>query len=884
MNANTAISRRICPLLTGMLLGLSAGPGLGAEPVAGDDLQLPAVGAAYLRVLTPTLLELTFITTKKPDPATADRFNFVDSRGQLRLPPASEFLVLAGGKPASIKQVGFKRRVVYAPFKQRDLRLNNSIYLLLSSAVADDQTIEVKNQSKKLWPDTTVLSVKTDPSRWSPLIHVNQTGYLPAHPKKAMVGYYAGSLDELDWPGANAPETQFRVVEAGSGKAVLNGVLKVRRDQGFPWPCYQRVLEADFSALQTAGEYRLMVPGLGTSYPFWINEGLAAAFARAYALGIYHQRCGAGNELPFTRFTHQPCHTARAEIPDNSKKFENVNYVLAKETEGCKENPRHTAAPLKSVSDGLYPFVNRQPVDVRGGHHDAGDYSKYTINSAAFIHMLVFAVDVFPGASELDNLGLPESGDGRSDLLQEAKWEADFLAKMQDADGGFYFLVYPRDRRYEDALPDPGDPQVVFPKTTSVTAAAVAALAQCASSPVFKKQFPEAAAQYLEQARKGWRFLEKALTRFGRDGAYQKITHYGDYFQHDDELAWAACELYLATGDIAYQKELIAHFDPADPGTRRWSWWRLFDAYGCAIRSYAFAVKTGKLKREQLDRILLQGCEAEIVAAGEDQLRRSDNSAYGTSLPEEAKRSRSAGWYFSSDAAFDLAVAYQLDYPERNDPRPKLLEALLANLNYEQGCNPVNVTYLTGMGWRRQREIVHQYAQNDRRILPLSGIPVGNIQTGFGWIDRYKEELGSLTFPSDGAEASPYPFYDRWADSFNLTQEFIFVNQARALAYLGWLMGQTPLKKQPWRAGTAIITGLPAKIFAGDRLTVGLSAPAMDLNSARIDWEVAGQEPGLGTSFSFIVPKIASPWLEAEAQLVDGRRVFVSTNLVISPK
>ena len=78
---------------------------------------------------------------------------------------------------------------------------------------------------------------------------------------------------------------------------------------------------------------------------------------------------------------------------------------------------------------------------------------------------------------EVDNLGIPESGDGISDALQEAKWEADFLIKMQDADGGFYYSVYPRDREYElDVLPENGDPQVVWPKNTATTAAAVAAL------------------------------------------------------------------------------------------------------------------------------------------------------------------------------------------------------------------------------------------------------------------------------------------------------------------------------------------------------------------------------------------------------------------------
>src|SRR5258705_11084722 len=122
----------------------------------------------------------------------------------------------------------------------------------------------------------------------------------------------------------------------------------------------------------------------------------------------------------------------------------------------------------------------------------------------------MFAVDSFAGVAALDNLGIPESGDGISDVMQIAKWEADYLASMQDGDGGFYFLVYPRDREYEiDVLPDHGDPQVVLPKTTSVTAAATAALAQCASSPTFKAQFPEAAALYLEKAKKGWEFLQR---------------------------------------------------------------------------------------------------------------------------------------------------------------------------------------------------------------------------------------------------------------------------------------------------------------------------------------------------------------------------------------
>jgi hypothetical protein len=866
--------------MTGLLVCLGSNL-LASDLRLNDDqpLRLPPVGSYQLRVLAPTLLELTLVTGKAPDPAPISQWDFVDASGQCHLPDAAKFAVSANGHPFQVKQTGFKRRVLYAPLRERDLRIGNYLYLELAEAIGENEVVEVQNPGNDLWPASVQFRATNSPARWSPVLHVNQTGYLPDYPKEAMVGYYLGSLGEMDLPSAGV--TNFLILDARSGLEVFHGPLQPRPDQGFPYPCYQDVLEADFTEFKTPGEYRLSVRGLGASFPFRIDEAVAGAFARAYALGIYHQRCGCANELPFTRFTHGACHLAPAEVPDMSPRFDSVNHSLAKETADYRDNPRHTAPQMKNVAACLYPFVNRGPVDVRGGHHDAGDYSKYTINSASFIHQLVFAADVFPGVSDLDNLGLPESGDGKSDVLEEAKWEADFLAKMQDADGGFYFLVYPRDREYENNVtPDHGDPQVVFPKTTAVTAAATAALAQCASSPAFKKQFPESAALYLTKAKKGWKFLERAIAKYGKDGAYQKITHYGNDFMHDDELAWAACEMFLATGDPAFENKLFDWLHPADPATRKWGWWRLYDAYGCAIRSYAFAAKAGKIKRDQQNRILLEECEAEIAAAGEDQLDRARHSAYGTSFPDETKRAQTAGWYFSCDAAFDLAAACQLDYPILNDPRPAMRAALISNLNYEQGCNPVNITYLTGMGWKRQREIVDQYSQNSRRQLPPTGIPLGNIQGGIGWLDLYQKEPEEMAFPSDSG-GQPYPFYDRWSDAFNLSQEFVIVNQARALACLAWLMAQTSLKNQSWKSAAAVITGLPASAQVNTTLTASLTASGVDLTDARIVWEAQGEESAFGRSFAFTPERRGPYWIEAEAQMPDGRRVFGTTVLTV---
>ncbi|HEY0456020.1 MAG TPA: glycoside hydrolase family 9 protein [Verrucomicrobiae bacterium] len=845
---------------------------------------MPLPGAHELRIITPTLLELTLISTKEPDPAPVQQWNFVNDSGAAQLPDIKQIKVVVAAHEASIEKIGFKRRVLYAPLKKRDLRVANWLYLELAKPIGQGAIVEVSNPSGTLWATNMFWRAKADPWRWSPAIHVNQVGYLPASPKHAMVGYYLGNLGELSLSkaaeGADANNgVGFKLIAASTHKVVHEGKLHLRAEKGFNFPTYQQVWEADFSSFSTPGEYVLQVAGLGVSFPFLIDEGIGACFARSVALGLYHQRCGTSNVLPLTRFTHGPCHTAPAEVPNLT--FTNAQFFIAQSSSDATNNPRHVAPVFKNSEASLYPFHRHGLIDVSGGHHDAGDYSKYTINSAGLIHYLVFGADNFSGAGELDNLGLPESGDGKSDLLQEAKWEADFLAKMQDEDGGFYFLVYPRNRRYENNVkPDKGDPQIVWPKNTAATAAAIAALAQCGSSPRFKKQFPAETARYLEAAVKGWAFLDKAIQKYGKDGAYQKLTHYGNEFMHDDELAWAATELFVATGEDKYHKRVLEWLNPSNPKTKKWGWWRLYEGYGRGIRSYAFAVKSGRRKQNDLDLPLLTKCENEIIAGATEQMHRAEESAYGISFPSETKRTRSAGWFFASEAEFDLAVAMQLDFPSKNDPRPKFLEAMLSNFNFETGCNPVNMTYITGLGWKRQHEIVSQYEQNDWRRLPPSGLPIGNIQGGFGWLDRYQKELGALSFPLDGDQENPYPFYDRWGDSFNLSTEFVILNQGRSVAAAAFLLAKTSLKEQAWKSSSAQIVFAQPSSDAGRPVpaTLQIDDPDLKIEKAQIVWEHQNEQPLFGTNF-LLSPATQSGLLEAEACWPDGRRVFASTNL-----
>ena len=78
--------------------------------------------------------------------------------------------------------------------------------------------------------------------------------------------------------------------------------------------------------------------------------------------------------------------------------------------------------------------------DLLGGWFDAGDLNKYVPYLEATLFDLLWAYELNPRAFG-DDTNIPESGNGVPDLLDEVKWELDWLLKMQDTDGGFFNRV-----------------------------------------------------------------------------------------------------------------------------------------------------------------------------------------------------------------------------------------------------------------------------------------------------------------------------------------------------------------------------------------------------------------------------------------------------------
>lgn len=839
---NPSLNRFSLPSLVAILL-LSLVRPCGGHVPEGATLAIPPRGASVMRVLAPRVLEITRIGGPR-------EWDFT-----LAPPRAARLTVEVDGRTVPVRAVGYRRRARYAPDRRDDLRVACVLYLQLARDVPRGGRVRVRSELGD-WRAT------ASPLRWSPVVHANHEGYAPDGPKVAIVGAWLGTLGELP-----IEVDRFSLIDDASGRAVFQGVLRPRPDSGFPQtPApYGQVREADFSAWRTPGRYRVAVEGLGASFPFAIGRAVPANLARAYALGIYHQRCGAGNALPFTRFVHGPCHTRPVEIP--TARFAQTHHVLEDFTRG--RDPWQIAPALSSVDRSLYPFVRKGCVDARGGHHDAGDYSKYLIDSAQLVHALMFTADHVPGAGRIDNLGLPESGDGRGDLLALARWEADFICRTQDRDGGFSFLVYPRDKKYEwDEMPDAGEPQVLFPKNTSATAACVAALAQTAASPAFRAQFPRDAARYLAAAQAGFAFLERAWRAHGRRGAYQRVSHYGAECGDRDEIAWAEAEMFVATGQRKFEAMLRTDLDPADAGLLRWGWWRLYQGWGCALRAMAFDGP-----RRRMDPRLVEAARSQIIEGGRDQARYAHACAYRTSFPVADKRFGNAAWYAGADRAFDAVAAYLLA------PSDALLETVTGNVDFDLGANPANVSFVTGLGWRRPREIVSQVAANDRQVLPPSGIPVGSLRAVEPYLSRYGMALRALVFPRDDDPTRPYPLYDRWSDTWAVQTEMVTASQARCLATAIFLLSRAGGDRQSWRAIAARI-GLPPLVQAGRPVTARLLCPALDpAKAVRIVWERTGAEPVFGDTTLTFTPPPGRSWLEVEVQWRDGRRAFAKAEI-----
>ena len=160
-------------------------------------------------------------------------------------------------------------------------------------------------------------------------------------------------------------------------------------------------------------------------------------------------------------------------------------------------------------------------------------------------------------------LKIPETGNGTPDILNEARWNLEWMLKMQDDDGGvwhkqtsehFSGFIAPEDDKLPSEVIGTGSAPY---KSTCATAdlAAVGAIA----ARVYKPYDPKFAARALDAARKAWAWTEKYPNVTFSNPPGISTGEYGDDDCPDERL-WAAAELWRTTGEAPYNDFFLKNY------------------------------------------------------------------------------------------------------------------------------------------------------------------------------------------------------------------------------------------------------------------------------------------------------------------------------------
>ena len=495
-------------------------------------------------------------------------------------------------------------------------------------------------------------------------IKLDQVGYLPAATKIAVV---------------TSPAKTFQVKRASDNVTVLKGTLGpsiLDPDSG------DSVQIADFTKLQVPGTYYLDVPGVGRSWTFSIRRDV---FLHTYYLAMrafYGQRCGTAVDLgsEFPGYSHAACHL-KGEFHSSSGKQGERNNV--------------------------------------GGWHDAGDYGRYVVNSGITTGTLLWTWEIYGSKVKSIKLKIPESGNGVPDILNETRWNLEWMLNMQDDDGGawhkqtsehFPGFVMPED----DTLPSEviGTGQAPY-KSTCATAdlAAVAAIAARLYQP-YDAKF---AARNLDAARRAWRWTEKYPNVTFRNPQGISTGEYGDNYCGDERL-WAAAELWRTTGEAAFDDYFVKHYPDFRPSLDGPSpeGWR--EVAPLALWTYALGSRNGA------DATVVADIRKRTAAAARAIVQRTRKNPYRVSLLAKDYVWGSNG--VVANYGMQLLVANVLA------PDPSFVEAAQDNLHYLLGRNTFSISWVSQVGENPYHHPHHRPSGADKNPEPWPGLLSGGPNAG----------------------------------------------------------------------------------------------------------------------------------------------------------
>ena len=616
------------------------------------------------------------------------------------------------------------------------------------------------------------------PDAPTPLIKVNQVGYLPDAPKFAYAGMWLGPVFGAWRP--RSPMTSWQVVSADSGQVVFESpappVLRVRdgfTKEGVPFTG-EETYEMDFSDLRTEGRYFIRIPGVGRSETFRVAAGAAEDAFRVHMGGLYQKRCGIAKTEPYTHWTAGACHESV------------VRGVFAPE-EGSLEPLVKWFEIIKDNTDWDGPKI-RAP----GGWHDAADYDRRPAH-LNIVNDLCAVYLMRPGNFSDGQLALPENSNGIPDILDEAEWGLRHLLAGQCEDGGVgtWFETTGHPGPGNVAERDPMKYAVSRPtrRSSLAYAAHAALLARC--HPAFREK-------YLESAKRAWSYAvtssqanEIYELRHGSAGS-EVVYWTEDRVLPAEFLLKAAINLSaltdddsyisIALGDGAYRPDVPSVGEALSKNS-----WKAIPLLFAGERALGFPTRVARM---------LAKWEKSKLNAAKGALEQLEKSyAYRTPWWPPQK-----GWVNAMGMGHShplvRAQLFVLAHFITGDRR-YLGAASLAN-DFHCGCNPQGATLTSGLGRVYPVAFLDLPSYVDGLAEPVPGI------TPYRWTYALPAKVVEMVFGGDRKKASKWPIWRRWGNlegqTVGASEYTVWETIAPAASVTGYLLtpsGAPPTPRPP---------------------------------------------------------------------------------------
>lgn len=495
----------------------------------------------------------------------------------------------------------------------------------------------------------------------APAIRVDQAGYLPDATKIALVVTSEGAVSTAR-------------VRRQDGEEVLQvPVSEIRKDEH----AGDSIRAIDFTAVAQPGTYVISAAGLGESDPVHVRKDVYRRPLYLALRSFYGQRCGTDVDLgpSFPGYRYPACHLDDA--------------------------PHHPSSGRSGTRR------------VTKGWHDAGDYGKYIVNSGISTGELLWAWELYPGVFRNLRLDIPESGNTVPDLLDEIRWNLEWMLEMQDEDGGVWHkLTSERFGSFVMPNQDDGKPRYVIgtgaaPFKSSCATADFAAVTAVAAR-AYREFDAGFSTRALGAARRAWDWVSRHPNVVFRNPSGVQTGEYGDGNCADERL-WAAAELLRTTGEATFDaaaRTLSGEFSVSSESPQAWP-----QVANLGLWSYALAAGEG------IDVTLQQRIRTGTVDAARRIAARTHATGWRHSLAAE-----NFVWG-SNGVVADYGVLLLMAH--RFSPEPEFREAALDNVHYLLGRNTFGLSWLTQFGVRPFEHPHHRPSGADRNEAPWPGLLSG---------------------------------------------------------------------------------------------------------------------------------------------------------------